>query len=79
MGCDTKPDVDACGEVDACRNMACPNIPLIVYQFGDSEAVLLEKRLAHGIVDFEAVSQKRDSMLHEVCVAAMRDEGRIDL
>ena len=87
MGCDKEPDVDACGEMDACRNMACPNIPVMVYhkhKFGDPEVVLLEKRLAHDMVevdieDIEAVPQKCDHMLYEVCVAALRDEGRIDL
>ena len=84
VGWDKEPDVDACGEVDACRNIACPNISVMIYhkhKFGDPEAVLPEKRLAHGMVevdveDIEAVSWKSDNMLHEVCVAAMRDEGR---
>ena len=79
-GCrDKQPDM---------RDTKCPILSVIVYQehmAGHSEAVLSEKRLVNGKVevdyeeDIEAVPQKRDKMLGEVCVTVLRDEEGVDL
>ena len=75
--------------------MACPNIPVMMCQkhkvvmmhkVGDAEAELLVKRLIYGRVEvsseagIEGISWE-DDMVGEIwaCVAALRDEGGIDL
>ena len=55
MGGDKEPGVEACGEVDTCRDMGCPHIPVMMmcqkhkvvmmHKVGDAEAVLFVKRL----------------------------------
>ena len=86
MEWDKEPGIEAYGEVDTRRDTVCPNIPVMMHKVGDPKPLLLVKRLARGKVEVgsEAGSEGgpwEGDILGEVwsCVAALRNEGRIDL